>query len=77
MKRFSAAAAFAALALTHAFAQTPCRGTALTGTVKDSTLALIPGCSPDAGRERAGDERLRRPIPVPVREQWSRTDWRR
>ena len=42
-KLFAAAASLAALTLSHAFAQTTCRGTALTGTVRDSTLALIPG----------------------------------
>ena len=39
----AAAAGIAALMTTHAFAQAPCRGTALTGTVRDSTQALIPG----------------------------------
>src|SRR5580658_5814673 len=43
MKRFFAyAACIAALALPSAYAQTPCRGTALQGTVRDSTQALIP-----------------------------------
>ena len=42
-KLLATAAGIAALALPHAFAQTPCRGTALSGTVRDSTLALIPG----------------------------------
>jgi hypothetical protein len=43
MKRLAAAAAIlAALALPHAFAQTGCRGTTIAGTVRDSTLALIP-----------------------------------
>src|ERR1700710_2888529 len=53
MKFFAAAAATAALALPHAFARsqsatqnpTPCRGTALTGIVRDPTLALIPGAT--------------------------------
>jgi hypothetical protein len=40
-----AAAAIAALALSHAPAQTPCSGTTLTGIVRDSTLAIIPGAS--------------------------------
>ncbi len=44
MKIF-AAAAFAALALPHAFAQGNCRGTALTGAVHDGTLAIIPGAA--------------------------------
>jgi hypothetical protein len=45
MKRLLAAAAgFAALALPYGLqAQAPCRGTALTGTVKDTTDAVIPG----------------------------------
>jgi hypothetical protein len=42
-KLFAAAASLAALTLSHAFAQTACRGTALAGTVRDSTQALIPG----------------------------------
>ena len=47
-KLLTAAAAIAALSLPHAFAQTAtsaatCRGTALTGVIRDSTLALIPG----------------------------------
>jgi Carboxypeptidase regulatory-like domain len=37
------AAAIAALALPCALAQTPCRGTALAGVVRDSTQAVIPG----------------------------------
>src|ERR1700679_2199825 len=41
----AAAAAFAALALPYGFAQTGCRGTTLAGTVRDSTLALIPGAT--------------------------------
>jgi hypothetical protein len=46
MKRFLAYAAwFAALAHPYAFAQAPCSGSALTGTVHDSTLALIPGAT--------------------------------
>jgi hypothetical protein len=45
MKLFAAAACLAALAPTHAFAQTACRGSALTGVVRDSTLALIPGAT--------------------------------
>ncbi len=44
-KLLATAAGIAALALPHAFAQTPCRGTTLTGTVRDSTLALIPGAT--------------------------------
>jgi hypothetical protein len=45
MKVFAAAAAIAALALSHAFAQTVCRGSAVTGVVRDRTLALIPGAT--------------------------------
>lgn len=45
MKRLLAVAAIAALAHSYAFAQTPCRGTTLSGTVRDSTLALIPGAT--------------------------------
>ena len=44
-KLLATAAGIAALALPHAFAQTPCRGTTLSGTVRDSTLALIPGAA--------------------------------
>jgi hypothetical protein len=39
------AAAFAALALPHAFAQTTCAGTAITGVVHDTTQAIIPGAT--------------------------------
>ena len=42
---FIAAAGFAALALTTAQAQTSCKGTTLTGTVRDSTQALVPGAA--------------------------------
>jgi hypothetical protein len=46
MKRFLAAAVcLAALANPYAFAQAPCSGSALTGTVRDSTLALLPGAT--------------------------------
>ena len=46
MNKFLATAAgIAALALPHALAQTPCRGTTLSGTVRDSTLALIPSAA--------------------------------
>ena len=46
MKRFVVAAAtLAALTFSHASAQTACRGTAVVGTVRDSTLALIPGAT--------------------------------
>jgi hypothetical protein len=46
MKRFLAGAAWlAALAHPFAFAQAPCSGTALTGTVRDSTMALIPAAT--------------------------------
>src|SRR5215469_4665711 len=45
MKRFVAAACLAALAIPYAFAQTACSGTAITGVVRDSDLALIPGAS--------------------------------
>jgi Carboxypeptidase regulatory-like domain len=44
-KLFAAAAGLAALALPHAFAQTPCHGTTLSGTVRDSSLALIPSAT--------------------------------
>jgi hypothetical protein len=43
MKKLFFAASFAALAFSHAFAETVCHGTTLTGIVRDSTLALIPG----------------------------------
>jgi hypothetical protein len=42
---FAAAACLAALARLYAFAQAPCSGSALTGTVRDSALALIPGAT--------------------------------
>jgi hypothetical protein len=42
---FAAAAGIAALSLPHALAQTVCRGTTLAGSVRDSTLALIPGAA--------------------------------
>src|SRR5260370_21344827 len=45
LMKLLAAAAIAALALSHAPAQTPCSGTTLTGIVRDSTLAIIPGAS--------------------------------
>jgi len=45
MKLLVAAACIAALALPHALAQTACRGTTLTGIVRDSTLAIIPGAT--------------------------------
>ncbi|MGA7155858.1 MAG: carboxypeptidase-like regulatory domain-containing protein [Acidobacteriaceae bacterium] len=40
-----AAAAIAALAIPHAFAQTACQGTALNGSVRDVTQALVPGAA--------------------------------
>lgn len=40
-----AAAAFAALSLPYGLAQSPCRGSALTGFVRDSTLAVIAGAA--------------------------------
>jgi hypothetical protein len=45
MNKFLFAAGFAAFALSHAFAETevPCHGTTISGIVRDSTLALIPG----------------------------------
>ena len=46
MKLFSTVAAVAALmplCASHAFSQTACHGTAITGVVRDSTQALIPG----------------------------------
>jgi hypothetical protein len=43
MKVFAAAACIAALTLPHARAQTACHGTMVTGIVRDTTLALIPG----------------------------------
>jgi hypothetical protein len=42
---FVAAAAVAALALPHAFAQTACEGSPLSGTVRDATQALVPGAT--------------------------------
>ena len=42
---FVAAAAFAALALPHAFAETVCQGSPLSGTVLDATQALVPGAT--------------------------------
>ncbi len=46
MKKFVATAAtLAACALPHAFAQTACHGTSLTGVVRDTTRALIPGAT--------------------------------
>jgi hypothetical protein len=40
-----AAVGIAALALPHALAQTDCRGATVTGVVRDSTLAVIPGAA--------------------------------
>jgi hypothetical protein len=45
MRVLAAAAGFAALTVTYGLAQTPCKGTTLTGTVRDSTLALIPNAT--------------------------------
>ena len=45
IKHLAIAAGLAALGLPYAFAQTGCRGTTLAGTVRDSTLALIPGAA--------------------------------
>ncbi|HEX7159207.1 MAG TPA: carboxypeptidase-like regulatory domain-containing protein, partial [Edaphobacter sp.] len=45
MKPLFAAACLAALALPYAFSQTACSGTAITGIVRDSDLALIPGAT--------------------------------
>jgi Carboxypeptidase regulatory-like domain len=45
MKLFAVAACVAALSTPYALAQTPCRGTTLSGIVHDSTLALIPGAA--------------------------------
>jgi Carboxypeptidase regulatory-like domain len=42
---FAAAASLAAFALPHSLAQTACRGTILAGTVRDTTLALVPGAT--------------------------------
>ena len=42
---FVAAAAVAALALPHAFAETVCQGSPLSGTVLDATQALVPGAT--------------------------------
>jgi hypothetical protein len=42
---FVAAAAVAALALPHAFAETSCQGSPLSGTVRDATQALVPGAT--------------------------------
>jgi hypothetical protein len=47
MNSLHAAVAFAALSLSHAFAQAPCTGTPLSGTVHDTTAALIPGAHLD------------------------------
>jgi len=41
----AAAAALAAFAHSFALAQPPCRGSALDGLVRDSTLALVPGAA--------------------------------
>lgn len=43
MKRIVVVAGALALALTRIHAQTPCRGTNIAGTVRDTTQALIPG----------------------------------
>ena len=43
MMRGLAAAGVVALALMEMHAQTPCRGTNISGTVRDSTQALLPG----------------------------------
>jgi len=40
-----AAAAIAALAIPHALAQTACTGSPLSGTVRDTTQALVPGAT--------------------------------
>jgi hypothetical protein len=40
-----AAASFAVFVLPHAFAQSSCVGTTIVGTVRDRTLALIPGAT--------------------------------
>ena len=45
MKNLLFAASLAAFALPHAFAETACKGTTITGIVRDSTLALIPGAT--------------------------------
>jgi hypothetical protein len=45
MKTLLAAACFAACALPHVFAQTACHGARLSGVVRDSTRALIPGAT--------------------------------
>jgi Carboxypeptidase regulatory-like domain len=52
-KIFAAAAGIAALALPHAFGQTGCRGTTVSGTVRDTTQAVIPGAALilDGGRQ--------------------------
>ena len=42
---FVAAAAVAALALPHASAQTACPGSTMSGTVRDTTQALVPGAA--------------------------------
>jgi hypothetical protein len=42
---FVAAAAIAALALPYAHAQTACSGSTLSGTVRDTTQALVPGAT--------------------------------
>ena len=53
-KIFAAAGGLAALAFSNAAAQTVCQGTALTGTVRDSTLALIPGATVTLDRRESG-----------------------
>ena len=45
MKLLAVAACVAALSTPYALAQAPCRGTTLSGIVRDSTLALIPGAT--------------------------------
>jgi hypothetical protein len=52
MRVLAAAAGFAALTVTYGLAQTPCKGTNLAGTVRDSTQAVIPNAklTLDGGR---------------------------
>lgn len=60
MNRISAAAGMAlALALSRASAQMPCRGTAINGTVRDTTAALIPGATVtlDEGTDHRGERK--------------------
>ncbi len=54
-KFLGAAAALAALTLPHAYAQTTCHGSAIEGTVRDATEALIPGATLSLDGTTTGD----------------------